>query len=125
MKSCLDLSRPACQQISSADAIPVFWYTSLRESATRIQCKTASCNFLAKTDANKAIKLVTLQEEACIFVVDPGSIQPESAGKKQFLLSDLEFWTSVGGVPGRNHIFLYPGCLSSCDGIGTRDGWGS
>eukprot|EP00614_Pseudopedinella_elastica_P013858 CAMPEP_0172585690 /NCGR_PEP_ID=MMETSP1068-20121228/5085_1 /TAXON_ID=35684 /ORGANISM="Pseudopedinella elastica, Strain CCMP716" /LENGTH=636 /DNA_ID=CAMNT_0013380239 /DNA_START=178 /DNA_END=2088 /DNA_ORIENTATION=- len=153
MGSCFNLNQTACRRLSSphsegskeraAEPLPVFWYPG-PNPANPNPCALVQCAWLHpglrtwgksgdsisqrnEEEEGEEVVLVTNPQDACVFVVDPGSAFPASGGVYppcgSFIWSELKHWNAAGR-PGRNHVLIMPSCLSGCDSVGTDQCYG-
>lgn len=76
--------------------------------------------------------LTSRPEAACLFVASVGSIarppvwarrpgaelpKSETVVPASFRWAHLPHWATAGGVPGRNHVLVYPACSRHCDRV--------
>lgn len=127
MRGCFDFSRPACQV---EGLLPVYWYNKHKKDNP---CLLHQCNWVRgysypNTMYNHMIKLVKTAEEACVFVLSPGSVGVDDnkaeVGEEFNYAQDLKHW-SAAGAPGRNHILISTQCLVHCDHLGNHRRFGS
>ena len=141
---CFDLERPAC---SAKGPLRVYWYPARWAKKTgeglarqKREWKGGDAPWPVElgqgtwlhpetwstSGGSSGVIKVESPREACVFAIDPGSINRHGSGIDcgAFKWNELEHWTAAG-ASGRNHILIMPGCLQSCDHVGEHSCFGS